>query len=130
MRAGSVVVSFAAASLLGAAFWTHHYGGVLFTSLLLLVLLSLCAAIGLHIYFLVLMKRNHRRTADALSQTEHEFKAIFENLNDAVLILDGLAVCVQANPAAQALFAVPLPKLIGSQIGKLIAGGGLVFCGT
>ena len=52
----------------------------------------------------------------AFNTTEREFQSIFENALDAILILDDQAVCREANPAAERLFAVRRQTLIGQSI--------------
>src|SRR5689334_6022439 len=104
MRAGSVLIGFAALTLLATAFGAHRYGGLLSSALLTLVLITLGIAIGLHVRFLLLARREHRQTANALDATEREYKSVFDNALDGILILDDQSVCLEANPAALALF--------------------------
>lgn len=87
MRAGSVLISFAAITLLATAFGARFYSGSLSSVLLTLVLIALCIAIYLHIRFLVAARREQRETANVLDATEREFKSIFDNALDGILIL-------------------------------------------
>jgi len=123
LRASSLLVSAAAATLLVATVWARSYNGSLPSILLALVLAALCVAIGLHLRFLVLMKREHRQTEDALDLTELEFKSIFDNALDAIFILDDQGGCVRANPAAELLFGAHLAVKREKNDGSTRAGG-------
>src|SRR6266478_474308 len=68
LRAGSVLISFAAITLLATAFGARLYSGSLSSVLLTLVLIALCIAIVLHVRFLLLARREHRETANALDR--------------------------------------------------------------
>jgi PAS domain-containing protein len=52
----------------------------------------------------------------AFTTTEREFHSIFENALDAIVILDDDAICREANPAAESLFGIPRPELLGHSI--------------
>ena len=125
MRAGSVLISFAAVTLLVAAFGAKFYSRSLSSILLTLVLIALCTAIALHVRFLILARREHRETSSALDATEREFKSIFDNALDGILILDDQGICLEANPAAQTLFGTRYHELVGQPIGNFYAGGGI-----
>lgn len=124
MRVGSILISFAALALLVAAFGAKFYSAPLSSVLLMVVLVALCAAIVLHVRFLILVRREHRDTASALDTTEREFQSIFANAIDGILILDDRGICQEANPAAQTLFGARYHELVGEPIGKFHAGGG------
>ena len=124
MRAGSVLISLAAVTLLVAAFGAKFYSRSLSSILLTLVLIALCTAIALHVRFLILARREHRETSSALDATEREFKSIFDNALDGVLILDDQGICLEANPAAQTLFGTRYYELVGQPIATFYAGGG------
>jgi PAS domain S-box-containing protein len=124
MRAGSVLISFAAVTLLVAAFGAKFYSRSLSSILLTLVLIALCTAIALHVRFLILARREHRETSSALDATEREFKSIFDNALDCILILDDRGTCLDANPAAQTLFGARYHELVGQPIGNFYGGGG------
>jgi PAS domain S-box-containing protein len=124
MRAGSILISFSAVTLLVAAFGTRFYGGSLSSGLLGLILIALSTAIFLHVRFLILARREHCETASALDATEREFKSIFDNALDAIVILDDQGICLEANPAAQTLFGARYYELVGEPMGTLRAGGG------
>ncbi|MFZ1974607.1 MAG: PAS domain S-box protein [Candidatus Acidiferrales bacterium] len=121
MRAGSVLIGFAALTLLITAFGAHLYSGSLSSVLLTLVLIALAAAIGLHVRFLLLARQEQRETASALDATEREYKSVFDNTLDGILILDDEGVCLEANPAALALLGTAHDELVGQPIEKFFA---------
>src|SRR5579863_1029965 len=123
MRAGSTLISLAAVTLLVAAFGAKFYSRSLSSILLTLVLIALCTAIALHVRFLILARREHRETSSALDATEHEFKSIFDNALDSILILDDQGTCLEANPAALTLFGARYHELVGQSIGNFYGGG-------
>ena len=124
LRLGSLLISAAAATLLGATLWARNYNNSFSSTLLALVLAALCIAIALHARFLILMKRDQRDTESALDVTELEFKSIFDNALDAIFILDNQGSCVRANPAAEQLFGLALDAKCGDENGKDRAGEG------
>ena len=124
LRAGSVLISFAAITLLGTAFGARLYSGSLSSVLLTLVLIALCIAIVLHVRFLLLVRREHRETVNVLDATEREYKSVFDNTLDGIVILDDQGVCLEANPAALTLFGADRNELVGESIGKFLAGAG------
>src|SRR6202521_4362104 len=123
MRAGSILISFAAITLLATAFGAHFYSGSLSSILLTLVLIALSIAIALHFRFLFLARREHRETASALDATEREYKSVFDSTLDGILILDDQGICLEANPAAQSMFGTRRDELVGQPIGKFYGGG-------
>ena len=124
MRAGSILISFAAITLLATTFGARLYSGSLSSILLTLVLIALCTAIVLHVRFLLLARREHRETANALDATEREYKSVFDNTLDGILIVDDQGICLEANPAALSLFGAYHDDLVGEPIGKFYAGTG------
>jgi PAS domain S-box-containing protein len=122
MHAGSILISFAAITLLATAFEARLYSGPLSSVLLTLVLVALSLAIVLHIRFLLLARREHRETANALDATEREYKSVFDSTLDGIVILDDRGVCLEANPAALKLFGVDHDNLVGMPIEKFYAG--------
>lgn len=123
MRRASVLIGFASLALLLAAFGAHLYSGSLSSVLLAIVLITLTIAICLHVRFLLLARQEHRETAKALDATEREYKSVFDNALDGILILDDYGVCVEANPAALALFGTNRDELVGQSIEAFFAGG-------
>ena len=124
MRAGSILISLAAIALLATAFEARLYSGSLSSVLLTLVLIALCIAIVLHVRFLLLARREHRDTANALDATEREYKSVFDSALDGILILDDQGICLEANPAALNLFGADHDELVGEPIGKFYVGTG------
>jgi PAS domain S-box-containing protein len=49
----------------------------------------------------------------ALEESEVRFRTMFESSQDAIIIMDDEGVCVQANPAAEAVFGLPPEELVG-----------------
>ena len=121
MVVSRVLIFIAAVSLLTTAFGSRLYTGPLSAGLLVAVLVALSVAIGLHVRFLILARREHRETANALDATEREFKSVFDSALDGILILDDRGVCLEANPAAQALFGTERGELVGETLGKFYA---------
>lgn len=116
---GSIVIVCAAVMLLLAAFYR-----VVSSPLLVLVLIALAMAIALHARFLILARREHRETETALDITEREFQSIFHNALDGIVIFDDRGICLDANPAAQILFAARYDELVGQPIQLFGAGRG------
>jgi PAS domain S-box-containing protein len=124
MRAGSILISLAAVTLLGTAFGAHFYSGSFSSVLLTLSLIALCIAIYLHIRFLIAARREQRETANILDTTEREFKSIFDNTLDGILILDDQGICLEANAAAVSLFGTEHDEIVARPIEKFFAGAG------
>ncbi|MHB8500925.1 MAG: PAS domain S-box protein [Candidatus Acidiferrales bacterium] len=125
MRVGSVLISFAAITLLVTAFGAHFYSGSLSSVLLTLVLAALCIAIALHVRFLLLARREHRETVTVLDATEREYKSVFDSSLDGIVILDDQGFCLEANPAAQTLFGATHNELVGESFGRFFADSGV-----
>src|SRR5260370_12567181 len=121
MRAGSILISFAAITLLATAFGAHFYSGSLSSVLLALVLIAFCIAIVLHVRFLLLARREHRETVNVLDATEREYKSVFDSTLDGIVILDDRGICLEANPAAVSLFGADREDLVGESFGKFFA---------
>src|SRR3984957_3494423 len=116
LYAASILISLAVLTLLVAAYLPRFYARPFSSLLLTLVLITLTAAIALHVRFLVLARREQRDTVRALSTTEREFQTIFDSALDSLLILDDQGKCLEANPSALALFAVKRDELVGRAI--------------
>jgi PAS domain S-box-containing protein len=63
-----------------------------------------------------------KQAEDKLRQSESQFRALFENALDAVLIADDLGVYLDANPAACDLFGLSHEELIGRTISDFAEG--------
>ena len=122
MRAGSILISLAAITLLATAFGARFYPASLSSVLLTLVLIALCVAIALHVRFLRLARREQRETASALDATEREYKSVFDSTLDGILILDDRGICLEANPAAQTMCSTRRDELVGQSIAKFYGG--------
>ena len=118
VSASSIVITLAIVALVAAAFAPRAYSGHRPSVLLALVLAALCAAIALHARFLLLAHRAHGETARVLDSTEREFQSIFDSALDAILILDDQGICLEANPAALALFGTERQEFVGCPIQK------------
>lgn len=118
LRAGSILIAFAAAALLGTALHAYFSNGSLSLVLLAALLIALSVAIGLHARFLVLAHREQRETTNALDAAERRYKSVFENALDGILILDDPGACLEANPAALDLLGTRCDALVGQSIGK------------
>lgn len=119
LAAASIVITLAVIALSAALFFPRSSIGRLPLVLLTLVLVALSAAIAMHLGFLLLARRAHRETARVLRATEREFESIFDSALDAILILDNRGICLEANPAALALFRAERDELVGFPIEKL-----------
>jgi PAS domain S-box-containing protein len=115
-NAGSLLICFAIASLLVAAFVPQFYNG--HSSSLPLTLVALCVAIVLHVRFMIRARRQQREAAGMLDATGREFQSIFDSALDAILILDNDGRCLEANPAALALLGTSRNELVGRSIRK------------
>lgn len=57
-----------------------------------------------------------KQTEEALRVREHQLRAIFENVVDAIVIADDDGYYVEANPAASKLFGLPHSQIISKKI--------------
>jgi PAS domain S-box-containing protein len=57
-----------------------------------------------------------RQHQQAVEESEARFRAVFESSQDAILVANDAGVCVQANPAVPALFALPPEELVGRRL--------------
>lgn len=114
-KTGSVVAGCVAVALAAATFAFHQieFGGVL----LIVALVTFCVLAALHARFLYLGREQFRNTSGDLETRDLEYHAIFENALDAILILDGRAICRVANPSALRLLGVRREQLIDQPIG-------------
>ncbi|HEV2616633.1 MAG TPA: PAS domain S-box protein [Candidatus Acidoferrales bacterium] len=124
MRFGSVLISFAAVILLAAAVSARFSSDSLSWALLTVALIALALSIGLHARFLLLARREHCETAGALDAAEREYKSVFDNALDGILILDNHGMCLEANPAALALLGISRRELGERSLGQFFAGDG------
>jgi PAS domain S-box-containing protein len=116
---GSAFLVFLAALILFATVLVARSNHAPLTSYFLItVLVALCSAIGLLARFLILLRSENQKTANTLHATGREFKSIFQNALDAILILDDQGTCIEANPAASAILGVEQEQLIGHSLGE------------
>jgi PAS domain S-box-containing protein len=122
MRAGSILISVAAVTLLATAFGARFYSGSWSSDLLTLVLTALCIAIALHVRFLLQARREHKETASALDATEREYKSVFDSTLDGILILNDKGICLEVNPAALNMFGTRRDGLVGQPLASFYGG--------
>jgi len=114
--AAAIVIAVAILALFVAGLMPRAYGSRSTTVFLTLVLGALAVAIALHVRFLILARQAHGEAARVLDATESEFQSIFDNVLDAILILDDQGICLEANPAALVLFGAARQQLVGYPI--------------
>src|ERR1700719_628212 len=102
----SLLLCAVAVVLLLVVLGNRVYGSNLSFFALVAVLLALACAVFLHL-------RSWREERKGAHDTEREFEAVFEHELDAIVILDDLGLCVDANPAAFAILGAPRSGLIG-----------------
>ncbi len=61
-----------------------------------------------------------REHQQALEESESRFRMIFESSQDAIAIANDEGICVQANPAVQAIFGLPPEQLVGRRISDVM----------
>lgn len=61
-----------------------------------------------------------REHQQAVEESEHRFRAIFESSRDAIVIANDEAICVQANPAAEIIFGLPPEQMLGRTISEFV----------
>jgi PAS domain S-box-containing protein len=59
----------------------------------------------------------------ALADRERQFRSVFSDAADAMLILDDRRAILEANPAACALFGVPVDEIVNQSLDALIVDG-------
>lgn len=118
LRVSAFLILFAAVVLFATVSAARFYQAPLASLFLTAVLIALLFAIVLHARFLILLRKDNRETASALDTTGREFKSIFDNALDGILILDDHGVCTDANPAAFAILGVDRNQLLGHSIAK------------
>ena len=124
MPASMILVCVASITLVLAAFLTQRLTGSLPPLLLALVAIAFVAAIVHEVRFLVGARRHNRTTSSVLNETECEFQSIFDSALDAILILDDEGTCLEANPAALALFSVKRRNLVGRSFQAFLSSAG------
>ena len=119
---GSAFLIFLAAIVLFATVLVARFSHARLTSYFLVTAMGgLCFAIVLHARYLILLRRDNWKTATKLAITGREFKSIFQNALDGILILDDQGTCIEANPAAFAILGVEKDFLIGHSIAEFLS---------
>ena len=119
---GSAFLIFLAAIVLFATVLVARFSHARLTSYFLITALGgLCFAIALHARYLILLRRDNQRTANTLDITGREFKSIFQNALDGILVLDNQGTCIEANPAAFAILGVDRDFLMGHSIAEFLS---------
>lgn len=124
LRIASILILFAAFILLAITASARFYSDSLSWALFTAVLMSLAISIGLVARFFLLARREHRQTASTLDATEREYKSVFDNALDGILILDDGGQCLEANPAALTLLGTHRDGLVGRSIEEFFSGHG------
>ena len=117
-RVASVTVSLVSVALIALTLGYRLRGAELPAALLLGLLAAFATVVLLLSKFLFWAQKEEGQITGAFNTTEREFQAVFENALDAILILDDRAICREANPAAEHLFGIPRPQLIGQSIDR------------
>ena len=117
-RVASVTVSLISVALIALTLGYRLRGAELPAALLLGLLAAFTTVVLLLSKFLFWAQKEEGQITGALNTTEREFRSVFENALDAILILDDQAICREANPAAEQLFGIGRPQLIGEPIDR------------
>jgi PAS domain S-box-containing protein len=117
-RVASVTVSLVSVALIALTLGYRLRGAELPSVLLLGLLAAFATVVPLLSKFLFWAQKEEGQITGALNTSEREFQSVFENALDAILILDDQAICREANPAAEQLFGIRRPQLIGEPIDR------------
>jgi PAS domain S-box-containing protein len=117
-RVASVTVSLISVALIALTLGYRLRGAELPAVLLLALLAAFATVVLLLSKFLFWAQKEEGQITGALNTSEREFQSVFENALDAILILDDQAICREANPAAEQLFGIRRPQLIGEPIDR------------
>jgi PAS domain S-box-containing protein len=77
-----------------------------------------CSVLILHARFLHLARSVYIDTSERLRSRDREYRSIFDSAPDGILVVDGSAICIAANPTALQLFGVPRREIVGSSIAR------------
>lgn len=70
--------------------------------------------------YVALDMTERKRIEDALKQSERDYRGLFENAHDAILIIDPEGETIlDANPRACEMYGFPKPELIGTSLERL-----------
>lgn len=115
-RLASVTVSLISVGLIALTLGYRLRGTELPPALWVGLLASFATVVVLFSKFLFWAQKEGGQFQGAFTITEREFQSVFENALDAILILDDHAVCREVNPAAESLFGITRPQLLGHTI--------------
>jgi PAS domain S-box-containing protein len=116
-RLASVTVSLVSVGLIALTVAYRLRGAELPPGLWIGLLAAFATVVLLLSKFLFRAQKEGGQFQGAFTSTEREFRSVFENVLDAILILDDEAICREANPAAASLFGTARPELVGHPIG-------------
>ncbi len=116
-RLASVTVSLVSVGLIALTVAYRLRGTELPPELWVGLLASFATVVVLFSKFLFWAQQEGGQFQGAFTTTERKFQSVVENALDAILILDDLAICREANPAAESLFGSGRSALIGHAIG-------------
>jgi PAS domain S-box-containing protein len=114
LRLGSWLLFAASSTLLVVVISTPRLH---FDSALRMALLgTLAGAIALQLRYFLRERGYHREAASAFQTADREFRSVFEHALDAIVIVNGDGICLNANPATFALLGLPRAALIAHPI--------------
>ena len=105
------LVLFAAVVLFATVLFARYNHVQPMSWFLIAVLGGLSFAVFLLVRYFLLLRSETRDTATNLLSMGREFRSVFENVLDGILILDTAGFCVEANPAALAILRVDHDRL-------------------
>jgi len=111
------LVFFAALVLFATVLLARHNHARPVSWFLIAVLGGLSFAVFLLVRYFVLLRSETRDTATNLLSMGREFRSVFENVLDGILILDDAGDCAEANPAALAILRVDRERLFARRFG-------------
>ena len=123
-RVASVTVSLLSVALIALTLGYRIRGAELPPLLLLALLVTFATVVLLLSKFLFWAQKEEGQFQGAFKTTEREFQSVFETALDTILILDDQGICREANPAAELLFGVRRPELIGESIARFCKDSG------
>jgi PAS domain S-box-containing protein len=113
-KTGSIVVGVAAIALSIVTFTLHRTE--ISSGFLTIAVFVFCGIAGLHARFLHRARAQYHDTNEVLEIRELEFQSVFQNAMDAIVIVDGRKICLEANPSALQLLGASREELIGRSI--------------
>jgi PAS domain S-box-containing protein len=116
----SIVILLLSVGFLYVSLFAYNYSSIFAASLVPSLLVALSFAIFLNIYSLCYLQKENREADRAFHDADREFSSIFQNVLDAILIIDDNGDCLDANPAATDILQVSGNKLIGQNISRFL----------